>query len=82
MEKAAKSGSDQDASPTDLEQNVTLPLQGVAEPQQKKHYSFYLSVLMLAMISLIVAWDVTALSLALPVKIPSPLLKKITALSA
>jgi hypothetical protein len=36
-------------------------------PQEKKHYSFYLSMLMLCMISLIVSWDVTALSLALPV---------------
>ncbi|KAL5042369.1 hypothetical protein BDW71DRAFT_190105 [Aspergillus fruticulosus] len=34
---------------------------------QKKHYSFYLSILMLAVIALIVSWDVTALSLALPV---------------
>ncbi|KAM5445111.1 hypothetical protein MaudCBS49596_007839 [Microsporum audouinii] len=39
---------------------------GVTKPQGK-HYSFYLSILMLASISLIVAWDVTALSLALPV---------------
>ncbi|KAF3480037.1 uncharacterized protein GIQ15_07013 [Arthroderma uncinatum] len=34
---------------------------------QRKHYSFYLSILMLAAIALIVAWDVTALSLALPI---------------
>jgi hypothetical protein len=43
---------------------------GVTKPQGRKHYSFYLSQLMLAMIALIVAWDVTALSLALPVSIP------------
>jgi hypothetical protein len=44
---------------------------GVAQPQRKKHYSFYMSQLMLAMIALIVAWDVTALSLALPVSLPA-----------
>ncbi|KAF1818037.1 MFS general substrate transporter [Dissoconium aciculare CBS 342.82] len=33
----------------------------------KKSLSFYMSILMLAMIALIVSWDVTALSLALPV---------------
>ena len=44
---------------------------------QKKHYSFYLSIVMLAVIALIVSWDVTALSLALPVR---PLLHMATAL--
>jgi hypothetical protein len=33
----------------------------------KKSLSFYMSILTLAMIALIVSWDVTALSLALPV---------------
>jgi hypothetical protein len=42
---------------------------GVTKPLQKKHYSFYLSQLMLAMIALLVSWDVIALSLALPVRI-------------
>lgn len=37
--------------------------------RKSKHHSFYLSMLMLTMIALIVAWDVTALSLALPVSI-------------
>lgn len=40
---------------------------GVTKSQARKHHSFYFSQLMLAMIALIVAWDVTALSLALPV---------------
>lgn len=35
----------------------------------EKHYSFYLSMVMLALIALIVAWDGTALSLALPVSL-------------
>ncbi|KAG4443871.1 hypothetical protein IFR05_000637 [Cadophora sp. M221] len=36
-------------------------------PRERKHYSFYMSILMLSMIALIISWDVTALSLALPV---------------
>lgn len=43
----------------------------IIRSQGKKHYSFYLLQLMLAMIALIVAWDVTALSLALPVSTSS-----------
>ncbi|KAL6890033.1 major facilitator superfamily domain-containing protein [Trichoderma evansii] len=39
----------------------------VMEPRKGKHHSFYLSILMLSMIALIISWDVTALSLALPV---------------
>jgi hypothetical protein len=35
---------------------------------RKKPLSFYISMLMLSMIALIVSWDVTALSLALPVQ--------------
>lgn len=42
---------------------ATAPARG------RKHYSFYLSILMLAVIALIVVWDVTALSLALPVRL-------------
>lgn len=43
----------------------------ITKSRDTKHYSFYFSILMLAMIALIVAWDVTALSLALPVSLPS-----------
>lgn len=42
------------------------------KPRERKHYSFYLSILMLSMIALIISWDVTALSLALPVSFPLP----------
>ncbi|CAE7193227.1 hypothetical protein CFE70_007156 [Pyrenophora teres f. teres 0-1] len=40
---------------------------GVTTPREGKHYSFHLTILMLALIGLIVAWDATALSLALPI---------------
>jgi hypothetical protein len=39
----------------------------VSRTKGKKSVSFYMSILTLAMIALIVSWDVTALSLALPV---------------
>jgi hypothetical protein len=70
MEQVEKSG-DRHAPQAELEANVT-PQEDVAEPPEKKHYSFYLSILMLSMIGMIVAWDVTALSLALPVSFPLP----------
>ncbi|KAF2656375.1 MFS general substrate transporter [Lophiostoma macrostomum CBS 122681] len=54
------------APPDELKANVSSQ-QDVSEPQEKKHYSFYLSILMLSMIGMIVSWDVTALSLALPI---------------
>lgn len=69
MEKV-ESRNERPVSQGEPDANV-LREDGGAKPQGKKHYSFYLSILMLAMIALIVAWDVTALSLALPVS-PSP----------
>ncbi|KAF7563662.1 hypothetical protein G7046_g477 [Stylonectria norvegica] len=59
-----------DPLPSQGDPEAVLPREAeeaVATPPEKKHYSFYLSILMLAMIALIVSWDVTALSLALPV---------------
>lgn len=67
MEKV-ESRNDRPASQAEPDANVTRD-DGVSRPRERKHYSFYLSVLMLAMIALIVAWDVTALSLALPVSL-------------
>lgn len=51
------------------EPDVDVTREDGATKPQKKHYSFYLSILMLAVIALIVSWDVTALSLALPVSL-------------
>lgn len=67
MEKVV-SRNDRPASQAEPDANVRRE-DGVTKPQERKHYSFYLSILMLAMIALIVAWDVTALSLALPVSL-------------
>lgn len=70
MEKATSQSQGHDQ---DLEARVTRQDKAASGSQsptpapQKKHYSFYLSILMLAVIALIVSWDVTALSLALPV---------------
>lgn len=63
--------NDRPASQAEPDAHVTRE-EGVAKPRERKHYSFYFSILMLAIIALIVAWDVTALSLALPVSL-SPL---------
>ncbi|RDW58844.1 hypothetical protein BP6252_13320 [Coleophoma cylindrospora] len=65
MEKVV-SLNDRPASQAEPKAEVP-PEDGVRKPQGKKHYSFYLSIVMLATIALIVSWDVTALSLALPV---------------
>ncbi|KAF2264421.1 MFS general substrate transporter, partial [Lojkania enalia] len=65
MEKSV-SRNDRPGSQAKPDANVTQG-DGVTKPRERKHYSFYLSILMLAMIALIVVWDVTALSLALPV---------------
>jgi hypothetical protein len=70
MEKVGNN-DDRHVPQAGLEPNVTSQ-EHVAETQEKKHYSFYLSILMLSMIGIIVSWDVTALSLALPVSF-SPL---------
>lgn len=65
MEKAESSNDYSAAQP---ELSATRE-DDVTRPQAKKHHSFYLSILMLTMIALIVAWDATALSLALPVSL-------------
>ncbi|KAL7940019.1 major facilitator superfamily domain-containing protein [Trichoderma barbatum] len=65
MEKVARR-NDSPASLGEPDANAVREDSGT-KPQERKHYSFYLSMLMLAIISVIVAWDVTALSLALPV---------------
>lgn len=67
MEKA-ESRNGRPASQAEPDANVTRE-DGVREPRERKHHSFYLSILMLAMIGLIVSWDVTALSLALSVSL-------------
>jgi hypothetical protein len=51
----------------DAERTLPSPVNEATTVSHKKHYSFYLSVLMLALIAIIVSWDATALSLALPV---------------
>jgi hypothetical protein len=67
MEKIVGRNDDAASQP---EPDVSATLEdGVAPLRKRKHYSFYLSILMLTMIALIVAWDVTALSLALPVSL-------------
>jgi hypothetical protein len=77
MEKVV-SRNDRPASQAELDANVTLE-DGVTVPRERKHYSFYLSILMLSMIALIVAWDVTALSLALPVSLSASVTALVTA---
>lgn len=67
MEKV-ESRNDRPASQAEPDANLTLE-DGVTNQRGKKHFSFYMSILMLAMIALIVSWDVTALSLALPVSL-------------
>ncbi|KJZ78551.1 hypothetical protein HIM_01942 [Hirsutella minnesotensis 3608] len=67
MEKGVeRNDNDRPTSQAEPDANVTQA-DGGTEPRERKHYSFYLSILMLAMIAIIVSWDVTALSLALPV---------------
>ena len=63
VEKAFGRDEQHTAPPGAPVASATTPTTG------RKHYSFYLSILMLAVIALIVVWDVTALSLALPVSI-------------
>ncbi|KAJ5259398.1 MFS general substrate transporter [Penicillium angulare] len=68
MEKA-ESHNDRPGEHNDRpgETEADAPQEDGATKPQKKHFSFYMSILMLAVIALIVSWDVTALSLALPV---------------
>ncbi|KAF2272262.1 MFS general substrate transporter [Westerdykella ornata] len=66
MEKGVSRVDDGPASQTEPEANAAQQ-NSATQPRERKHYSFYLSILMLSMIALIVTWDVTALSLALPV---------------
>jgi len=67
MEKNESSG-DRPRLPTEPHAASTLEEGNI--PRERKPFSFYMSILMLAMIGLIVSWDVTALSLALPVSRP------------
>lgn len=67
MEKVV-SHNDRSALQAEPEADITHD-DSATKPREGKHYSFYFSILMLAMIALIVSWDVTALSLALPVSL-------------
>ena len=74
------SPSDKHPSQLEKQQDANLDPEGALPSSEdeatasshQKHYSFYLSMLVLALIAVIVAWDATALSLALPVSIFSP----------
>jgi hypothetical protein len=65
-EKTADHRADPEAGTATVQDAGVEPTAG-----DKKSLSFYMSVLMLSMIALIVSWDVTALSLALPVRTPN-----------
>ncbi|KAL7918577.1 MFS general substrate transporter [Trichoderma austrokoningii] len=66
-ESQGASAASQDASAASQDASANVVQGDNTKPQGKKHHSFYFSMLMLCIISLIVSWDVTALSLALPV---------------